>query len=152
MRWQPWTTVVVVLASGALAWWQHHEYLHARKLTRETLHGQAHSVMNALVGGIESHRNRGRFFADQMQGSLEGLVQTPNVILAVAFRSDDGRLVLSAGKTEVLNTSSPIVAGDFWDPAQSCSALGLLCALSRRESMATRARSRRPEVQIDGGN
>jgi len=118
MRWQPWTTVVVVvLASGVLAWWQHHEYLHERKLTRETLYGQAHSVMNALVGGIRAHRNRGRFFADQMQGSLAGLVRTPSDILAVAFRSDDGRLVLSAGKTELLDTSSPIVAGDFWDAA-----------------------------------
>ena len=118
MRWQPWVTiVVVVLASGALAWWQHHEYLHERELTRETLHGQAHSVMNALVGGIRAHRNRGRFFAHQLQGSLAGLVRTPSDILAVAFTSDDGRLVLSAGKTELLDTSLPIVEGDFWDAA-----------------------------------
>ncbi len=118
MRWQPRITVVaVVLASGALAWWQHHEYLHERELTRETLHGQAHTVMKALVGGIRSHRNRGRFFAERMKASLTGLVQTrDNDILAVTFRSDDGRLVLSGGKTELLETSSPIVAGDFWDP------------------------------------
>jgi len=109
--------VVIVLALGALAWWQHHEYLHERELTRETLHGQAHSVMNALVGGIEAHRNRGRFFSDQMQGSLAGLVQAPSIILAVAFRSEDGRLVLSAGKTELLDTSSAMVAGDSWDAA-----------------------------------
>ena len=96
MRWQPWTTVVVVvLASSALAWWQHHEYLHERELVRETLHRQAHSVMNALVGGIRAHRNRGPFFAQQLEGSLKGLVETPD-ILAVAVTADDGRLVIIA--------------------------------------------------------
>ena len=117
MRWQPWTTVVVVvLASGALAWWQRHEYLHERELARETLHRQAHSVMNALVGGIRAHRNRGPFFTRQLQGSLSGLVQTPD-ILAVAVASDDGRMVLPVGKATLLDTSPPIVAGDFWDAA-----------------------------------
>jgi len=72
--------------------------------------------MNALVGGIRAHRNRGRFFADQLQGSLNGLVQSQD-ILAVAVTSDDGRLVVSAGKAELLDCSPPIVAGDFWDTA-----------------------------------
>ena len=117
MRWQPWTTVVVVvLASGALAWWQHHEYLRERELARETLHRQAHSVMNALVGGIRAHRNRGPFFTQQLQGSLSGLAASPDV-LAVAVTSGDGRPVLSAGKAALLDTSPPIVAGDFWNAA-----------------------------------
>jgi len=117
MRWQSWTTIaVVIVASAALAWWQRHEYLHECELARETLHRQSHSVMNALIGGIRAHRNRGRFFANQLQGSLKGLVQSQD-ILAVAVTSDDGRLVLSAGKTDLLDCSPPIVAGDFWDTA-----------------------------------
>lgn len=107
---------MVIVVSAALAWWQRHEYLHECELARETLHRQSHSVMNALIGGIRAHRNRGRFFADQLQGSLTGLVQSQD-ILAVAVTSDDGRLVLSAGKSELLDCSPPIVAGDFWDTA-----------------------------------
>ncbi len=117
MRWQTWTTVaVVLLALSALAWWQHREYCHECELARETLHRQAHSVMNALVGGIRAHRRRGYFFAAQLQGSLDELVKSQD-ILAVAVVSGDGRLMLSAGKTEMLGSRSPIVGGDFWDAA-----------------------------------
>jgi signal transduction histidine kinase len=116
MRWKPWIAVVVMLlATATLAWWQRHEYLHERELARQTLRRHAHSVMDALVGGIRAHRNRGPFFADQLQGSITGLVQSPD-ILAVAISADGGRLLLSAGEVDLLNTSPPIVAGDFWDP------------------------------------
>jgi signal transduction histidine kinase len=117
MRWQFWTNAaVVILASGALAWWQYHEYLHERELARETLHRQAHSVQNALIGGICGHRNRGRFFADQLQGSLSKLIQSED-ILAVAVTSCDGELMRSAGETDLLDASPPLVEGDSWNPA-----------------------------------
>jgi signal transduction histidine kinase len=117
MRWQPWTTIVlIVLASGALAWWQYHEYSREGELARESLRRQADSLANALIGGIRSHRNRGRFFADQLQGSLDGLVQASD-ILAVAVTDDEGRSVLSAGRTEFLTNLPGAVSGGFWEPS-----------------------------------
>jgi two-component system sensor histidine kinase HydH len=117
MRWQTWTTLgVVMLALALLAWWQHREYLRERDLARETVYRQSHSVMNALVGGIRAHRRRGRYFEGQLQESLEELVKSQD-ILAVAVTSDDGRLALSAGKSDLLHTKPPVAAGEFWDEA-----------------------------------
>jgi signal transduction histidine kinase len=115
MQWKPWYTVtVLVLALAALAWWQYREYHQELDQARETLHRQSHSVMNVLIGGFHSHRRRGRFFVEQVEGSLQGLVGAED-ILAVGIASADGQFILSAGNTERLSSASPTVAGDFWD-------------------------------------
>ncbi len=119
MRWKPITTAaLLVLAWAILASWQYREFRLERELARETLDRQSHSVMNALVGGIQAHRRRGQYFVDQLQGSLEGLVGGDD-ILAVAITSMDGRQILAAGQTDVWKafSSPPLVAGDFWDAA-----------------------------------
>jgi len=108
--------VGLLTAWGAFAGWQYGGYLHERELIHEALHQQSHSVMNALVGGIRSHRRLGRFFEVQLQGMLEELAKSQDV-LAVAVTSDDGRLVLSAGDAELLHASPSIESGDHWDPA-----------------------------------
>jgi signal transduction histidine kinase len=45
---------------------------------------------------------------------LEELVKSKDV-LAVAITSDDGSSLLSAGKTELLDRSSPLAEGKFWE-------------------------------------
>ena len=57
----------LLLMWAALAIWQYGVYRHERDLAREILHRQSHSIMNALVGGVRSHRRLGRFFEDQFQ-------------------------------------------------------------------------------------
>ncbi len=110
MRGKPWSTVAaVVLALAAMAWWQYSEYLLERNLARETLHRQSHSVINVLIGGFHSHRRRGQFFVDQIEGSLHGLAGAED-ILAVGIASADGQLLLSAGETKLLSLSSPAIA------------------------------------------
>jgi signal transduction histidine kinase len=117
MRWRTFAACAGLLAAwGAFAGWQYRGYLHERELIHETLHQQSHSVMNALVGGMRSHRRLGRFFEVQLQGMIEELTKSQDV-LAVAVLSDDGRLVLSAGEAELLHASPPIRAGDYWDPS-----------------------------------
>ena len=97
MRWQrviAW--VGLFLAWAALAAWQYHEYGHEQELARQILRRQADSLMNALVGGIRSHRRMGRFFLGQLQGTLDELVRSKD-ILAVSIAFGDGRPVASAG-------------------------------------------------------
>lgn len=115
MRWQKFGVYVVLLATWtAFAAWQYRGYLHERQLIRETLHQQAHSVMNALVGGIRSHRRLGRFFEAQLEGMLDELVKADDV-LAVAVASEQGRI--AAGRMELVDLPSPAEPGDHWDPA-----------------------------------
>jgi signal transduction histidine kinase len=117
MRWQtPATWAGLVLIWAACAVWQYRDYCHERELIQETLHQQSHSVMGALLGGIRSHRRLGQFFEVQLQGMLDELVKSDD-ILAVAVLSNDAQTVLSAGNTDLLGISLPIRAGDFWDPA-----------------------------------
>jgi signal transduction histidine kinase len=98
-----------------LAIWQFQEYGREREMARERLHQQAHSVMYALKGGIRSHRRMGRFFARQLQGLLEEVVQGEDV-LAVAVQSADGEISLTAGESKRLEGVSPTSVGDFWQP------------------------------------
>ncbi|OHB69505.1 MAG: hypothetical protein A2V70_12100 [Planctomycetes bacterium RBG_13_63_9] len=105
----------MLLAWGGLAAWQRHEYLHERELAQDTLHQQAHSVMYALVGGIRAHRRLGQFFEEQLQGALDELVKSQDV-LAVTITDADAKVLLSAGKKNLLVASSADLAGDFWDP------------------------------------
>ena len=88
--------VTLILAWMALAFWQRYDYNAECRNARETLVRQADSLMQALTGGIRSHRRLGYFFADQLEGVLEELVATQDV-LAAAVVSADGRLVCSAG-------------------------------------------------------
>lgn len=117
IRWQrPIVWTALLLAFAALGAWQWDEYGHECALARENLVNSADSVMNALVGGIRSHRRLGQFFAEQVQGVLDGLVQSKGV-RAVAVVSEDGRKVLSAGQRELLDLAAPSVAGATWDEA-----------------------------------
>ena len=116
MRWRR----VTIYAGLLLIWvvfaaWQYQGYRHEHQLAQEILHRQSHSVMTALSGGIRSHRRMGRFFQDQLQGMLDELVKSED-ILTVAFLDEKGGTILSAGKTELLPASLP-AAGDDWDPA-----------------------------------
>lgn len=117
MRWRRLTIWMAILAAwAALAVWQLQEYRWEREAAREMLRRQADSLMNALVGGIGSHMRRGFFFEDQLQATLEVLAKSKD-ILAVAIVSGDGRRLLSAGKTDLLDDSSAIAAGEYWDAA-----------------------------------
>jgi len=114
MRWRRFTMYAgLLLAWTIFAAWQYHAYRHERELAQEILRRQSHSVMNALVGGIRSHRRLGRFFEDQLQGALDELVKSEDV-LAVAVVGQDGGTILSAGQTPLLDTSP--TAGGYWDP------------------------------------
>ena len=116
MRWRgPLIYTGLLLAWVAFAAWQYREYRHERELARAILEGQSRSVMNALVGGIRSHRRLGRFFQDQLQGMLDELVKESEDVLAVAVSSEDGRRILGAGKMGLLE-GSPLT-GDYWDAA-----------------------------------
>ncbi len=89
----------LALAWIALAVWQWHDYGVEYRHAREALIRQADSIMQALTGGIRSHRRLGYYFADQLQGVLEELVASEDV-LAAAVVSEDGRLVCSAGDSQ----------------------------------------------------
>jgi len=110
------TAVVVVAAWAGLAAWQYDEYGHECELAQQILRRQAEAVMNAVVGGIRSHRRMGRFFPEQLQAALDELAAAEDVI-AAAVVSDDGRIVLTAGNTEALKESFPLQPGAFWDAA-----------------------------------
>ena len=122
--WQRLTTLVALLLPWALlAAWQWQEYEAERETARETLRRQADSLMNALVGGVRSHRRLGRFLEEQLQGVLDELAKSQDV-LAVAVVSADGKTALKAGKAGQLKLSSPIETGQFWDEA------GFRCAVA----------------------
>jgi signal transduction histidine kinase len=72
--------------------------------------------MNALVGGIRSHRRLGLFFTEQVQGVLDGLVLSKD-IRAVALVSEDSRTALSAGERQLLDLTPPFSTGESWDEA-----------------------------------
>jgi two-component system, NtrC family, sensor histidine kinase HydH len=115
MRWQRLTVyLMLVLAWAAFAAWQYHEYGHERQRIEETLVRQSGSIMGALIGGIQSHRRLGRFFQDQMQGALDEMVKADDV-LAVAIAFEDGPVVLSAGRSDLLEGLPPASPGDHWD-------------------------------------
>lgn len=115
MKWQRSTILAApLLAFAALAAWQWDEYGHECELARETVAGSADSVMNALVGGVRSHRRLGPFFSEQVQGVLDELVQSKDV-RAVALVSEDGQTVLSAGERQLLNLTPPFSTSESWD-------------------------------------
>ncbi len=116
MRWRrPLIYGALLVAWLALAAWQYWGYCRQRELAQEILHRQAQSVMNALVGGVRSHRRLGRFFQDQLQGMLDGLVEAEDV-LAVGVAPEGEGPAMSAGRTELLD-GLPRAAGDWWREA-----------------------------------
>jgi len=116
MRWHRFLAVVFgLLASwSTLAAWQYAEYRHERELIDEAIHQQSHSVMNAMIGGIRSHRRFGPFFVDQLQKMLKEMAAA-NDVLAVAVLASDGPTVFSAGSEKLIDGSPDLVAGDHWD-------------------------------------
>ncbi|MEN6407950.1 MAG: ATP-binding protein [Thermoguttaceae bacterium] len=117
MHWQRGVTVAALLLAWALlVVWQWQEYNAECAVAREGVRRQADSVMNALVGGVQSHRRLGRFLEDALQGMLDALAKSQD-ILAVAVVSSDQRLSLSAGDAKLLNLKSPIEPGQSWQDA-----------------------------------
>jgi two-component system, NtrC family, sensor histidine kinase HydH len=117
MRYQRWITLaVLLLAFTVLVIWQWDEYGYECNLAQETVSRSADSVMNALVGGISSHRRLGLFFSEQTQAVLDELVLSKDV-LAVALVSEDGKGALFAGKHDLLNLSPPFTESESWEKA-----------------------------------
>jgi two-component system, NtrC family, sensor histidine kinase HydH len=117
MRWQRGATLLaLLLAWTMLAMWQWQEYQAECQAARDSLRRQAESVMNTLVGGVQSHRRLGFFLEEQLQGVLDELGKSQD-ILAAAVVSADRRLTLSAGRADLLNLSSPVEPGHSWEPA-----------------------------------
>jgi signal transduction histidine kinase len=115
-RWKPLLTIgSLSLIWALLAAGQWREYAQQRQLTRELLRRQAHSVMDALGGGIRSHRRLGFFFANQLESVLEALVQSPDIV-AVALVTQDGQMVMSAGAIDLLRLDPPLSFGEEWLP------------------------------------
>jgi signal transduction histidine kinase len=92
---------LLIYASLVLAWclfalWQVHDYRQQLELIEVSLRQQARSIMTAMVGGMRSHRRLGRFFQDQLQGMLDELVKSDDVVYA-AICSPDSRPLVMAG-------------------------------------------------------
>jgi signal transduction histidine kinase len=105
----------LVLAWLAFVFWQFLSWRHEQFLIRETVQQQARSVMNALTGGIRSHRRLGRFVQIQLSGILDGLAATRDV-LAVEVLTGDGDRLVSAGDTSLLQSPSRMFPGGHWEP------------------------------------
>ena len=117
MHWQRLLApTALFVALTAMAVWQWDEYRHECQLARETVSSAADSVMNALVGGMRSHRRLGQFFAENIQSVFNGLAQAQDV-LAVALVSEDGKELLAAGDTKRLDLRTPLRSGEQWNKA-----------------------------------
>ena len=58
---------LLFLAWCAFALWQVADYRRERDLLRTSLQEQSHSILHAVVGGVESHRRRGPYYREQLQ-------------------------------------------------------------------------------------
>jgi len=114
IHWHGWTTIAALLLAWAvLAAWQWQEYKTECETARDALRRQADSVVNALIGGVRSHRRIGRFIEEQLQAAMDDLAKSQDV-LAVAVLSTDNRLKLVAGDADLLDVSGPIAPGQSW--------------------------------------
>ncbi len=105
---------IVIYSGLALAWcafalWQYRTFQQQEDLVEESLRQQAQSIMTATVGGMRSHRRLGRFFEEQLQGMIDELVKSHDVVY-VAIRTSDGEELLSAGDPRSSGTAH--TAGD----------------------------------------
>jgi two-component system, NtrC family, sensor histidine kinase HydH len=105
-----------LLAFVVMAAWQWDEYGHECELARQMVADSADSVMNALVGGVQSHRRLGPFFAEQAQAALDGLAISKDV-LAVALVAEKSRSIHCAGKRDLLDLAPPLKPGAEWREA-----------------------------------
>ncbi len=101
---------ILILAWMAFAAWQYYSWRTEQFLIRETVRQQADSVMQALTGGILSHRRLGRFVQQQLQGILVGLAEAGDV-LAVEVATPDGRSLVAAGDSQLLPSTRKLEPG-----------------------------------------
>lgn len=116
MRWQSFVYAVLAIAWVTFGVWQYRSCVRERYLIEETLHQQSHSVMAALVGGMQSHRRLGRFLELQLQGMLDELVKSPDVIAASILIGPE-KPILGAGAVERLDLHAGSPPGDRWTSA-----------------------------------
>jgi hypothetical protein len=113
MRWHRGIALVALfLAWAVLAAWQFNEYQNECDAARQTLRRQSGSLMNAVVGGIRSHRRVGVFIQEQLQGALDELIHSADV-LAASVTDSKGVVLLSAGRTKLLGQP---ISDESWLP------------------------------------
>ncbi len=111
----------IIYAGLTLAWiafalWQYRNYQQQAYLIEASLRQQSRSIMTALVGGLASHRRLGQFFEDQLQGMLDELVKSDDVVF-VAIRTSQGEDFLSAGDAHSSQYDSADSRRPSHDPA-----------------------------------
>lgn len=112
-RWHWYAAVALVLLPLWLAYaaWQWHEYGHERRLAMESVGRQADTVHRVLVGSILSHRRVGPFFDAMVQGSLDEMARSEE-ILAVGIAADESApqrgILLAAGNDALLDLNVPV--------------------------------------------
>ncbi len=113
MRWQCLSVIAGLLAAW-VGWaaWQRHEYENEAQLARQTLERQAESLEHAVVGGIRSHRRLGRYFEAQLQGALDELVESQDV-LAAAIGTAGGQPVLAVGPPALVQPLRTAVGAEW---------------------------------------
>ncbi len=87
---------LVILAWFVFGVWQWREYSHQRQLIRDALAQQAESILDCLVGSVQSHRWIGPYFESQLPGTLQEIAASQSV-LAVSIRSESDAEPTSAG-------------------------------------------------------
>lgn len=107
---------LLLIAWCAFAIWQVADYRRERDLLRATLQEQAHSILHAVIGGVESHRRRGPYYREQLQGMIDELVRSQD-ILAAAILAADGAIAASAGAHDKLRLNDAPKPGAYWDDA-----------------------------------
>jgi signal transduction histidine kinase len=109
-----WSLVLVLLLLWlSFAAWQWRELSHERQQAEDSLDRQCKTAHHLLVSSIISHRRLGPSFDAMVQGSLEEIVKS-NEILAVAVTDRDwvdgeaGSPILAAGDTSTLDPEYPV--------------------------------------------
>ncbi|HID23484.1 MAG TPA: hypothetical protein EYP14_13955, partial [Planctomycetaceae bacterium] len=110
-------SLIGLAAIAAAVTWQRYEYLRECDSIRMQLRYQAASIVRALVGSVKSHRRRGPYFSEQLQDSLEQIARIP-VIQAIGLADSDGRLLVGAGRLELLQ--QPAHEGEQWSDRAYC--------------------------------
>ncbi|MCA9261082.1 MAG: HAMP domain-containing histidine kinase [Planctomycetales bacterium] len=98
-----WSIPLLLAVWAAFVGWQWIGHRHERALMEESLQQQSRTVMTALIGGAQSHRRYGQFFFDQLQGMLDALASSGDV-LAARVTSTEGAQSLSAGDRQLIET------------------------------------------------